>query len=191
MKVNKVLVLTSLGIMISILLTMSSGFQVQAKEQSYSLATTEIYNSIHRLGYNNQAKGMKIAGLINQSANLYNVEPKILVALIMVESSFRQEVVSSTGDISLAQINVKTWTKEFKRLKRSDISEKRMHSDQAYAISRMADILSILASRHKNKKDWFAYYHSSTPRHKKAYFIRVSAQLKKMIGPILVLANAD
>ena len=162
----------------------------EAKVQDNRVEIEKVYNAIYRVGYKNPQKGMKIAGLIYKESIHYNINPKVLVAIIMVESSFRQDVVSSTGDISLAQINVKTWTKEFKRLKRKGLDEKRMHKEPAYAIARMAEILSILAERHEGKKDWFAYYHSSTPEHKKAYFNRVVNKLA-MMDKTLSLINSN
>jgi hypothetical protein len=162
---------------------------LSAKEVNpVSPAVVQVYNSIYQVGFQNPEKAMELASLISTESKKYKIDPKVMVAIIMVESNFKQEAISRTGDISMAQINIKTWSLEFKRLKRVSIDEQKMHNDKAYAISRMAEILSILSRNHTNKKDWFASYHSKTPDLKKVYYEKLLVQIKKM-KPVSLALN--
>ena len=51
----------------------------------------------------------KIANDIYHAIKKYKVEPQIVVALIDTESNFQYNKVSTTGDLSLAQVNVEVW----------------------------------------------------------------------------------
>ena len=110
----------------------------------------------------------KIANDIYHAIKKYKVEPQIIVALIDTESNFTYNKISSTGDLSLGQINVEVWNTEFKRLKQPlIIKENLITIDQSYAMETMARILSILKSRHSKKdRRWYARYHSNTKKYK-------------------------
>jgi hypothetical protein len=139
-----------------------------------------VYDAIYQVGLKNPQKGIELAYLIHDESKRFNIDPKVMIAILVVESNFRQDVVSSTGDISIAQIHIQTWGKEFLRLNRMAIDENKMHNNKAYAISRMAEILSILAGRHHKQKDWYANYHSKTPELKHTYYKKLLVQFKKM-----------
>lgn len=106
------------------------------------------------------------------------IDYRVVLALLMTESSMDQTVVSSTGDLGIGQINYKIWSKEFKRLKKVPLEKARLKTDVDYAIARTVEILAIL----KNTKDplWIGKYHSNTPKLKQAYSQRIAKQLKKL-----------
>lgn len=118
-----------------------------------------------------------IAWSIYKTSQKYNINPEIMTSIIMVESSFNQSAVSSTGDISIVQINYKVWSKEAKRLGWK-IDRERLKKDSNYAIDCMGKILNYLQVRYAKKdKVWYARYHSKTPSHKMAYSSRIQKNL--------------
>jgi PBP1b-binding outer membrane lipoprotein LpoB len=124
----------------------------------------------------------KIANDISHASKKYNVEPQIMVALIDTESNFNFKKISSTGDLSLAQINVEVWNVEFKRMKLPLIKkEELVKEDQAYAMKIMAQILSIIKSRYSKKdRRWYARYHSNTTRFKVDYLEKIEVRMKML-----------
>ena len=123
---------------------------------------------------------IKIANDIHHAIKKYPVEPQIVISLIDTESNFQYDKISSTGDLSLAQVNVDVWNKEFKRLKLPLIDkEKLVHVDQSYAMEVMAQILSILKKRHsKTDRRWYARYHSNTNKYKINYLKQIEVRMK-------------
>ena len=105
-----------------------------------------------------------------QTSKKFQIDPKLMVAIISTESGFDNTVVSTSGDLSLAQINTKVWDVEFLRLGYGKIDKKLLKNDQAYALDKMGKILSVIKSRH-GKKDsrWYAIYHSRTKKFKNQY----------------------
>jgi len=123
----------------------------------------------------------RFATLITLSCKKYNINPKIMVSIIKVESDFKQKAVSHTGDFSVAQINYKVWVKRFKQLDRKPLDFERLKEDDAYAIFRMGEILAELKKYHeKGDPYWFARYHSNTPVFKKKYIVNLERNLKKI-----------
>ncbi|MBC7711788.1 MAG: transglycosylase SLT domain-containing protein [Rhizobacter sp.] len=111
----------------------------------------------------------------------YNIEPQIFVAIIDTESNFNPDLVSSTGDLSLAQINVDMWNKEFARMRHTLIDKERVKVDQVYALSTMAEILNIIKLRYeKIDQKWYARYHSSTEKYKSDYLRKLDMRLSIM-----------
>ena len=51
----------------------------------------------------------KFAGLVAECSLEYQVRPRVLAALIVVESHGNPRAISETGDVGLAQIHIKTW----------------------------------------------------------------------------------
>lgn len=122
-----------------------------------------------------------IASQISIAIKKYDIEPQIMVAIIDTESNFNSEKVSSTGDLSLAQINVEVWNKEFIRLKIAPMIKKQIMVDQEYAIMKMAEILSIIKKRNeKLDRRWYARYHSNTPEYKIDYLHKLEIRLKML-----------
>lgn len=135
----------------------------------------------------NQIFGM--AKMIDTTARKYNISPDIFISIIKTESNFNQQAVSATGDISIAQINVNVWNREFKRLNMKTIDQKKLKKSSRYAIQTMGEILNLLKSRYaKNDPKWFARYHSNTAKHKSVYLTKLT-QHKKMFASNLVLVR--
>ena len=124
----------------------------------------------------------KIANSISRAIKKHKVEPQIIVALIDTESNFQYNKVSTTGDLSLGQVNVDVWNLEFHRLKIPLIKkEKLIAEDQSYAIEVMAKILSILKTRHAKKdRRWYARYHSNTSKYKLDYLNKIEIRMKML-----------
>ncbi len=119
-----------------------------------------------------------VALKIHKALLKYNIEPQIIVAIIDTESNFNHEMVSETGDLSMAQLNVDIWNKEFERMKLSPIETDKLLEDKAYSLEVMAQILNILKMRYaKVDRRWYARYHSKTKKHKSIYLAKVSARL--------------
>ncbi len=123
----------------------------------------------------------KIAKQMAKALEKHKVEPQIMVAIIDTESNFFSSKVSSTGDLSVAQINPDVWNRELVRLKREPIDLSRIKVDQEYALTRMAEILEILKKRYaKVDSKWYARYHSSTRHLKKGYLRKLEMRLKML-----------
>jgi hypothetical protein len=120
------------------------------------------------------------ANIIESASKHYHIEPQIIVALIDTESNFKAEKVSTTGDLSIAQVNVDVWNKEFERMKLPLIKKHKLtNKDQTYAVFTMAQILSILKKRHlKHDRRWYARYHSNTTKYKHEYLKRIEVRMK-------------
>jgi hypothetical protein len=126
----------------------------------------------------------RIAYSLYMTTSKYNIDPKLMIAIIGTESDFRNEKVSTTGDLSLAQINTEVWNKEFSRLGLGKLNSKRLKKDENYALSKMAEILNILKARHAKKDtQWFARYHSHTKKYKNLYSVKVEKRMR-MIASI-------
>jgi len=129
----------------------------------------------------NAEKTNKIAELLFKTSKKYKLDPKMMIAIIDTESDFDNSKVSTTGDLSLAQINTDIWNRELKRMKLPEIDSKRLKVDETYALNQMAMILSILKSRHSHKDGlWFARYHSHTKKLKKEYYAKMESRMRKI-----------
>jgi hypothetical protein len=121
----------------------------------------------------------RIAYSLYVTSKKYKIDPKLMIAIIGTESDFKNEKVSTTGDLSLAQINTAVWNKEFLRLGLDKLNPKRLKKDENYALSKMAVILNILKARHaKNDTQWFARYHSQTKKYKNLYSLKVEKRMR-------------
>lgn len=123
---------------------------------------------------------LKFANDISVSVAKYKVEPQIMVALIDTESDFQYTKISNSGDLSLGQVNVEVWNKEFARMKRPLIlRDELVKKDQRYAMDVMGQILSILKKRHSKKdRRWYARYHSNTTKYKLDYLRKIEIRMK-------------
>lgn len=120
-----------------------------------------------------------IASQISKAIKKYKVEAQIIVAIIDTESDFKADKVSTTGDLSVAQINVDVWNKEFMRMKKPLLIKERIKKDQEYALMKMAEILSIIKSKYEKKdRRWYARYHSNTYKHKSEYLHKLEIRLR-------------
>ena len=128
-----------------------------------------------------KAKRVELAKAIKHTMAKYNIPPQVVLAIIDTESGFNHELVSSTGDYSLAQINVNIWNKEFERLKMPLIDLERLQADQVYSLEMMGQILNLLKKRHaKTDRRWYARYHSKTQKYKHAYLSKMELRMVKM-----------
>ncbi len=126
----------------------------------------------------------RIAASLYKTIQTHKVNPRLMIAIIGTESDFVNSKISTTGDLSLAQINTKVWNKEFTRLGLAPLDAKLLKTDEAYALNKMAIILNIIKARHeKNDKNWFARYHSHTKKYKKIYSAKVDKRMR-MIASI-------
>lgn len=144
------------------------------------MEVSRIQNSIRTLEDISPDKSYDIAKSVYFASVEYNIDPKLILSILKVESSFRQEAISETGDFSIAQINLRVWKQELERLSLEPIDEYKIKTDGSYAILRMAEILSLLRNRHKGDNDWFATYHSVNSINKEVYKLRVLAQFDKI-----------
>ncbi|MBC7427742.1 MAG: transglycosylase SLT domain-containing protein [Bacteriovorax sp.] len=133
----------------------------------------------------------KIANDIFHAIMKYKVEPQIVVALIDTESNFMYNKVSSTGDLSLGQLNVEVWNAEFTRMKLPPIKrELLVYKDQSYAMEKMAQILSILKTRYaKRDRRWYARYHSNTTKYKTDYLRKIEIRMKLLAQSRIITTN--
>lgn len=130
---------------------------------------------------------VEVASDIQHALKKYKIEPQIVVAIIDTESDFNHDLVSSTGDLSLAQVNVEIWNREFKRMNMDLIREEKLKADKAYSLEVMAQILHILKTRYEKKdRRWYARYHSKTKKHKKEYLAKLEARMKLLENAKLV-----
>ena len=176
----------------TILSTLIAALLFSTTAQSVSLSKVQVANMHTRLiakmihaiqpELKESAKN-RIAKSLYSTTKKYKVDPKLMVAIIGTESDFVNEKVSTTGDISLAQINTAVWNKEFVRLGLDKLNPKLLKKNEAYALNKMAEILNILKARHAKKDSkWFARYHSQTKKYKNIYSIKVEKRLKMLVS---------
>lgn len=129
----------------------------------------------------NDYKALQIANNLFNTSKKYKLDPKVMIAIIDTESDFDNTKISTTGDLSLAQINTAVWNKELKRMKLPGIDSKLLKTDEKYALNQMAMILSILKNRHAKKDGiWYARYHSHTKKFKNLYYAKVETRMRKI-----------
>lgn len=146
-----------------------------------------------------KAKSERLSSIIAFAAKKYSIDPRIMIAIMKIESNFKQNAVNlesckrtkqiKCGDYSIAQINYEVWSKSFPKMGRKPLDLQRLKTDESYAIFRMAEILNLLQTEFANKdKFWFARYHSATPKHKERYKVELKRELRKVIalGPNLM-----
>lgn len=129
----------------------------------------------------NQQDREKISVQISKALKKHKIDPQIMVAIIDTESNFQANKISSTGDLSVAQINPEIWNKELIRMKQEAIDKEKLKKDQEYALIKMAQILEIIKNRHSKKdRKWYARYHSNTKDYKKDYLQKLDIRLKML-----------
>ncbi len=122
---------------------------------------------------------VKTAELLAKTFQGKKITPQIVVAIIDTESVFNQSAVSSTGDLSLAQINPQVWSKEFERLNLEPLDVERLKVDEEYSLSQMAIILDLLKKRYgKKDRRWYARYHSHSKKYKRLYLAKLDQRMK-------------
>lgn len=122
-----------------------------------------------------------VAVKIHQVFKKHKIAPQIVVAIIDTESSFAQDAVSTSGDLSMAQVNAEVWNKEFQRMNIELIDVERLKIDEVYSLEVMAQILDILKTRYEKKdRRWYARYHSKTQKYKRAYLAKLESRMKRL-----------
>lgn len=136
----------------------------------------------------------RIGTLVIFSSQKYKIDPRLMLAIIKVESGFNQNAHNSysckfkretnknrCGDHSVAQINYHIWKDEFIKNGRKPLDFNRLKTDDAYAVFRMAEILNILQNNFsKKEQNWYARYHSNDPIRKKNYQAKVDKEFSKI-----------
>jgi soluble lytic murein transglycosylase-like protein len=95
-------------------------YQVELAQKRYWQAEREAARVFKRNGVTD-----KFAGLVAESSLAYGVRPRVLAALIVVESHGNPHAISSAGAVGLTQIHLKTW-----HLRKDDmlVPEKNVHT---------------------------------------------------------------
>lgn len=159
-----------------IILTMNLAVCKETNSHSKIVSTALKYNSKLSKDHANT-----LARVIIRTSNEAKINPYMVTAIIVVESSFDTEAYNPTGDHSLAQINYKIWSKEFKRLGETALNKKKLILDEEYAIKIMVKILKILKKRHsKVDSEWYLRYHSGTPHLAQKYKKKLDRVLKTL-----------
>lgn len=121
----------------------------------------------------------QVAELISDALQGTSLNPQIIVSIIDIESLFNQSAVSSTGDLSIAQINPNVWNKEFQRLNLEALDIERLKVDHAYSLQKMVLILTHLKNRYgKNDRRWYARYHSHSKKYKRIYLSKLDQRMR-------------
>lgn len=81
--------------------TSKLGSTINISSYSNSEYTDFILKHSYKLG---QEKAENIASLVSYYGKSYNVDPKLVLSLMAVESSFRADAVSSAGAVGLGQL---------------------------------------------------------------------------------------
>ena len=124
---------------------------------------------------------IRTADLLAKAFQGTRINPQIAVTIIDTESVFNQSAVSSTGDLSLAQINPQVWSKEFERMNLEPLDIERLKVDEEYSLTQMAIILDILKKRYaKTDRRWYARYHSHSKKYKRLYLSKLDQRMKKL-----------
>jgi len=153
--------------------------QEQVINQTVSKEVMEVKRSVSKLAPHLSAeRQIKVASAIYSNAKRYRIPKRVLLSIIKIESNFKSSKISSTGDYSIVQINLKIWNKEFTRLGFPKINKNELVKNDDYAISKMCHILNIIRSRHSKDKQWYVRYHSNTPEYNSIYKIKIDKVMK-------------
>ncbi len=179
---NKILIMTSIFTMILSTTAQPMSFGKKDIEENHTRLIAKMIGAIQP--ELKECNKNRIAKTLYNTTKKYKVDPKLMIAIIGTESDFVNSKVSTTGDLSLAQINTEIWNKEFVRLGLKQLNSKLLKKDEAYALNKMAEILTIIKARHgKNDTKWFARYHSQTKKFKDLYSVKVEKRMR-MIASI-------
>lgn len=137
---------------------------------NYGITT---FDKILKVSSLSKEDSFKLSKIIDHNSKKHKINQDIFISIIKTESDFNQSAISETGDVSIAQINVKVWNKEFKRLGLPLISKNRIKYDVEYSVNIMGEILSIVRKRNKKDRHWFARYHSNNNKFKKIYLAKL------------------
>ena len=107
-----------------------------------------------------------LAKTVYRIAKDKGINPKLLSAVLMQESSYRPIVRETSTDIGIGQINART-------ADHYGFDKNRLKFDLEYSITSAATILADLKTKYASKEPqtWFTRYHSYTPHHRMKYLI--------------------
>lgn len=141
------------------------------------------YKIIHYIQHKNPKISKQDAVQIAKSTIKYsikkNLDPVIVLAIMNQESTFNQLAVSKSGDISVAQINLKVWGRYFKKQNKFK-NKKDIIQNIDLSIDLMTDILKINQKNKKSDCHWFALYHSKTKKHKNKYAQKIKPLMNEI-----------
>jgi len=150
-----------------------------AERKELNAKVIEVKKKVSKLApHLSEERQMKVAAAIETNSRKYNIPKKVLLSIIKIESNFKSNMVSSTGDYSIVQINLKIWNKEFARLGLSKINKKMLVESDEYAIGKMCKILNIIKARSPRDPKWYARYHSNTPEFNAIYRIKIDKVMR-------------
>lgn len=124
-----------------------------------------------------------LSRLIYSAGERFLIDYRIFILILFVESKFKQNAKSHTGDFSIAQINLSEWKKPTnrKRLTQTGHYLDKAVIHESYAIEIMAEILHLnYQERGKYDEKWYATYHSKTKKYKQAYLKQLDLAYKKI-----------
>jgi soluble lytic murein transglycosylase-like protein len=95
---------------------------------------------------------IRLSKAIIKAHKAYKIDPKLLSAILMQESSYKLDVVSKTKDYSIGQINKKT-------IDHYHFNKDRLLIDLDYSVNCTTRILKDLKTKYK-ESDYWTRYHS-------------------------------
>jgi hypothetical protein len=128
----------------------------------------------------NVRRAQKLGAQIDFWASHYQVDAKLMVAIIRQESDFRPIKAcwpapwkgegEITCDHGIAQIN-QTW------VERWALDADKLVTDEAYNIQAQARVLAWLKRYFGDEDAWFGRYHSATPSKRRSYQEKIESLL--------------
>lgn len=148
--------------------------KVKAKKLSEnSKIINDIENKILKLNPNlNLITVHNYASLVNEYCS-ENIQIP-MIAILRQESNFKTTAKNKHGDYGLGQINWSTWNKFF------DLKEPRNLFDPALNIKLSCKILEMAYIAHRDKENWWSYYHSWNTIPREKYIKSVNKFLKEI-----------
>ena len=174
---NKAMKYLFLGIFI--LFSSSSPAKMDPKTYDTMIISSaiQILNPKIKVHYANQ-----LSHYIRKVAKMFELDYRLFVLILKVESDFNQKAVSSTGDLSIAQIYHKYWMNPKRRSKliRTGHLLDNILEHEFYALMVMGEILKLNQNHSVEDLYWFARYHSNTPKFKNIYINKMKKAYAKI-----------
>jgi hypothetical protein len=156
-------------------------YKFDTERKEFNEKIVEVKKKVSRLApHLSEERQMRVAAAIESNSKKYDIPKKVLLSIIKIESNFRSNAVSPTGDYSIVQINLKIWDKEFARLGLSKIDRVKLINSDEYAIGKMCKILNIIKARSPRDPKWYARYHSNTPEFNEIYKLKIDKVMQTL-----------
>lgn len=106
----------------------------------------------------------------------HSISPKLFTAIVMQESSFRNGIVSETGDLGLGQLRPRTAASV------GCVDNYRLRWDARYNLTCSARYLQYLYGKYGNTEPatWWNRYNSSHPKTREQYGTKVRQRMREM-----------